>query len=175
MSSAYRCISSRALSSCSSRCSSSIFFLSASYFCSAFHTFSTLRRVWGCQLFFRFCKEHGIRHRASYRRLRALSPGKAPFRAAALGSAPPRAARTDSPGPRAATGSPMTWGKPRSPPKPGPRLTKSPPPMAARPPLLLLSYRARCTSSTCTDVASSTRPVLCTSLPARRSDGLAKQ
>lgn len=56
MSSAYRCISSRARSSCSSRCSSSIFLRSASYFCSAFHTFSTLRRVWGCQLFFKFCR-----------------------------------------------------------------------------------------------------------------------
>ena len=49
------CISSRALSSSSSFRSCSIFFDSASAFCSAFHTLSTFRSVWGCQLFFKFC------------------------------------------------------------------------------------------------------------------------
>lgn len=49
------CICSRALSSSSSFRNWSIFFDSASAFCSAFHTFSTFRSVCGCQLFFKFC------------------------------------------------------------------------------------------------------------------------
>ena len=49
------CIPSLALSSSSSFRSWSIFFASASAFCSAFHTFSTFRNVCGCQLFFKFC------------------------------------------------------------------------------------------------------------------------
>ena len=51
------CISSLALSSCSSLRSCSIFLASAAAFCSAFQTFSTLRSVWGCQLFFKFYTE----------------------------------------------------------------------------------------------------------------------
>lgn len=142
ISSAYRCISSRALSSCSSRCSSSIFFLSASYFCSAFHTFSTLRRVWGCQLFFRFCKERGTRHRAPYRRPRAFSHRAGPQR-----QARPRREQLErtAPASEPSPGSQRPGGNPRSPPHPGPHLTKSPPPMAAR---LLLGYWARCASPT---------------------------
>lgn len=49
------CISSRALSSSNSFRNCSIFLDSASAFCSAFHTLSTFRSVWGCQLFFKFC------------------------------------------------------------------------------------------------------------------------
>ena len=48
------CISSRALSSCSSRRSWSIFFFSWSRFCSAFHTRSKFCIVFGWKLFFMF-------------------------------------------------------------------------------------------------------------------------
>lgn len=60
VSSAYLVISSLFRSFFSSFWSSSIFFLSASCFCSAFQTRSMFFIVWGCQLFFRFCQKRKL-------------------------------------------------------------------------------------------------------------------